>query len=412
MIYNNIDLKMSIVTEAMDSEIRDFNKLVSSIHIVQESNMIVLQENVFATIWNKIKDLWKKFKEWLKKIVGLIKEKFSKEKKEKDIKKVKKASKDIQETFKEAKEKIDRGELKVSPESQEDNNNSSAADSDKEEQKVEEKKSITGEEELERITRRHTEAINRDLDSIANSVKNIREKAEAGDEAMQKNAEFLDELLKHLQESDNSRLQEAKGYHINLPDLITSDAHKEFVYLVYTIQFNDTEAVNILKGGFHSLLSLSNMSESMLSSAMRDIKNIDKLSNCIHNGLFNITIAGEKRGTKSFHDTAYIQDIENKYIRMKNDQDIIIQKMNSMQEDLNIIEPKDPTSNNDSENLSDALRGLGDYFRAYIKSAKDYIELCKTTLENLEELELYYKKNIRICRMFAYDLETDLKLNR
>lgn len=412
MIYNNIDLKLSIATEAIDSEIRDFNKLLESVQCVQESNIIVLQENVFKTIWDKIKDLWKRFKEWLKKIVGLIKEKFNKDKKEKDIKKVKKASKDIQETFKEAKEKIDRGELKVSPESQGDNNNSSTADSNKEEQKVEEKKSITWEEELERITKRHTEAINQDLASIADSVKTIREKAEAGDEAMQKNAEFLDELLKRLQESDNSLLQEAKGYHINLPDLITSDAHKEFVYLVYTIQFNDDEAVNILKGGFRSLLSLSNMSESMLSGAMKDIKNIDRLSNCVHNGLFNISIVGEKRGTKSFHDTTYIQDIENKYIRMKNEQDIITQKMTSMQADLDTIEPKDPTANNDSENLSDDIRGLGDYFRAYIKSAKDYIELCKTTLENLEELELYYKKNIRICRMFAYDLEADLRLNR
>lgn len=411
MIYNNIDLKLSITSVAIDSEIKDFNKLLESVQCVQESNIIVLQENVFKTIWDKIKDLWAKFKKWLKKIIGLIKEKFSKSKKENDIKKVKKTSKDIQETFKEAKEKIDRGELKVSQDSSEDDNSSSNYDN-KEEQKTEEKKSISWEEELERITRRHTEAINRDLDSIANSVKNIREKAEAGDEAMQKNAELLDDLVKMLRESDNSLLMEAKGYYINIPDLISSDAHKDFTYLVYTIQFNDDEAVNILKGGFHSLLSLSNMSESMLSSAMKDIKNIDRLSNCVHNGLFNISIVGEKRGTKSFHDTAYIQDIENKYIRMKNEQDIITQKMSSMQADLDTIEPKDPTANNDLENLSDAIRGLGDYFRAYIKSAKDYIELCKTTLENLEELELYYKKNIRICRMFAYDLEADLRLNR
>ena len=53
MIYNNIDYQISYLSEAVDSEIKNFNKLLESVNILNENN-ILLEVND--------KELWTKFK--------------------------------------------------------------------------------------------------------------------------------------------------------------------------------------------------------------------------------------------------------------------------------------------------------------------------------------------------------------
>ena len=77
MFYSNPSLQLSILSESIDNEINNFNKLLESINILNENN-ILLEKVDMKELWNKfkekIKEIWQKFKDWIKKVIKNINE--------------------------------------------------------------------------------------------------------------------------------------------------------------------------------------------------------------------------------------------------------------------------------------------------------------------------------------------------
>ena len=401
MIYNNIDLKISILSEAMQSEILDFNKLLGSINVVQESGMIVIQENVFKTLWDKIKDLWDRFKKWFKKIVGLIKEKFGKAKTEAQIKEEKIKSDKIKETFKEAKQKIDNGELKTKKETD--------TDEGKKEDELDQKV-VSWEEEFNSFIDEYIDDIQKSMNSIYNSFNTIKEKAEAGDEAMQKNLDFLNDVSGLLNES--SVITEEKGYRVNIPALTRSDSHNEFMYFRYDIKFDDDTAVKLMEEAYKSLLGLATLDEDQIVKELNNI-NLDSLKKCVEDGLIKVNVISERYGTRRFHEIEYIQQLDKHYEKCLRDILQIEERISKFEYKLSVIVPKD----NPNMLMDDFViapkntKMISEYFNAYVNSGNAYLTLCRTRLEMLKEYADIYKHNLQICNMFATTLEADLHLH-
>ena len=113
MFYSNPSLQLSILSESIDNEINNFNKLLESINILNENN-ILLEKVDMKELWNKfkekIKEIWQKFKDWIKKVIKNINEaiqkikaKFNRKKIEDDAKAIENAIALTPEEKKEAK---------------------------------------------------------------------------------------------------------------------------------------------------------------------------------------------------------------------------------------------------------------------------------------------------------------------
>ena len=113
MFYSNPSLQLSILSESIDNEINNFNKLLESINILNENN-ILLEKVDMKELWNKfkekIKEIWQKFKDWIKKVIKNINEaiqkikaKFNRKKIEDDAKAIENAIAQTPEEEKEAK---------------------------------------------------------------------------------------------------------------------------------------------------------------------------------------------------------------------------------------------------------------------------------------------------------------------
>ena len=87
MFYSNPSLQLSILSESIDNEINNFNKLLESINILNENNILLLEKVDMRKIKDKVKEIFGKIKaafiklkETIRNIITKIKEKMFKKK--------------------------------------------------------------------------------------------------------------------------------------------------------------------------------------------------------------------------------------------------------------------------------------------------------------------------------------------
>lgn len=315
MIYNNIDLKISILENILNVELENSTKLLESLNVLNENNIEIVNEGILQTIGAKIKNLWEKFKKWLAGIVEKFKEFFGKEK----LNAKKAANKKKCDEIKEGLNKDKDISSKVESNEQLESDLKSAVERSSEDNWEELQK--TKQQFYENRIRRSHEA----REEINKSLENIKRNLEDNPfrEVETENSEKFRNIMKNLNDLDESTRIFTEEEHtvIKYGEMASSSDFRKFIYGKYnfkaakyhprTIIRYIHEVAKFLESGVANDFSRPDSFASSISHIKSAIDEISK----VENYLPIIEIEQEKLSTKNAFDRSYIDKVEDTYNR-------------------------------------------------------------------------------------------------